>query len=158
MLRYLKGSIENEPERTWNKDMHSLLQEMVHYVNGVESGEERDSVKIHEYETRYAQVLKTASSEYEDIPCSDYYREGFNLAARMNVYRDAHLLFLHDSRVPTTNNLAERLLRFIKRKQNQAMSFRSIKSLEFLCDSMSVLFLMRQEDGNLYDKVSAVFG
>lgn len=29
--------------------------------------------------------------------------------------------------------------------------------LEFLCDSMSVLFLMRQEDGNLYDKVSAVF-
>ena len=63
VLRYLKGSIENEPERTWNKDMHSLLQEMVHYVNGVESGEERDSVKIHEYETRYAQVLKTASSD-----------------------------------------------------------------------------------------------
>lgn len=158
VLRYLKGSIENEPERTWNKDMHSLLQEMVHYVNGVETGEERDSVKIHEYETRYDQVLKTASSEYEDIPCSDYYRDGFNLAARMNVYRDAHLLFLHDSRVPTTNNLAERLLRFIKRKQNQAMSFRSIKSLDFLCNSMSVLFLMRQEDGNLYDKVSAVFG
>lgn len=158
VLRYLKGSIENEPERTWNKDMHSLLQEMVHYVNGVESGEERDSVKIHEYETRYDQVLKTASSEYEDIPCSDYYRDGYNLAARMNVYRDAHLLFLHDSRVPTANNLAERLLRFIKRKQNQAMSFRSIKSLDFLCDSMSVLFLMHQEEGNLYDKVSAVFG
>lgn len=55
------------------------------------------------------------------------------------------------------NNLAERLLRNMKRKQNQAVSLRSIKSLEFLCDSMSVLFLMRQEDGNLYDKVSAVF-
>lgn len=29
VLRYLKGSMENEPERTWNKDMHSLLQEMM---------------------------------------------------------------------------------------------------------------------------------
>lgn len=158
VLRYLKGSMENEPERTWNKDMHSLLQEMIHYVNGLESGGERDPAKVLEYETRYDQLLETALNEYADIPCSDYYRDGFNLATRMKEYRDAHLLFLHDSRVPTTNNLAERLLRYIKRKQNQAVSFRSNESLEFLCDSVSVLFLMRQEDGNLYDKVSAVFG
>ena len=38
VLRYLKGSMENEPERTWNKDMHSLPQKMIHYVNGLESG------------------------------------------------------------------------------------------------------------------------
>ncbi len=158
VLRYLKGSMENEPERTWNKDMHSLLQEMIHYVNGLGSVEQRDREKILEYETRYDQILETALDGYADVPCSDYYREGFNLATRLKEYREAHLLFLHDSKVPTTNNLAERLLRIIKRKQNQAVSLRSIKSLEFLCDSMSVLFLMRQEDGNLYDKVSAVFG
>ena len=29
VLRYLKGSMDNEPDRTWNKDMHSLVQEMV---------------------------------------------------------------------------------------------------------------------------------
>lgn len=158
VLRYLKGSMENEPERTWNKDMHSLLQEMIHYVNGLGSVEQREPEKILEYETRYDQILETALDGYADDPCSDYYREGFNLATRLKEYREAHLLFLHNSRVPTTNNLAERLLRIIKRKQNQAVSLRSIKSLEFLCDSMSVLFLMRQEDGNLYDKVSAVFG
>lgn len=158
VLRYLKGSMENEPERTWNKDMHSLLQEMIHYVNGLGSVEQRDREKILEYETRYDQILETALDGYADVPCSDYYREGFNLATRLKEYREAHLLFLHDSKVPTTNNLAERLLRIIKRKQNQAVSLRSIKSLEFLCDSMSVLFLMRQEEGNLYDKVSAVFG
>ena len=158
VLRYLKGSMENEPERTWNKDMHSLLQEMIHYVNGLGSVEQRDREKILEYETRYDQILETALDGYADVPCSDYYREGFNLATRLKEYREAHLLFLHNSRVPTTNNLAERLLRIIKRKQNQAVSLRSIKSLEFLCDSMSVLFLMRQEEGNLYDKVSAVFG
>ena len=158
MLRYLKGSIENEPERTWNKAMHTLLQEMIHYVNGLESVGQRDPARIPEYETRYDRILETALEEYADVPCSDYYRDGFNLATRLKGYRDAHLLFLHNSRVPTTNNLAERLLRIIKLKQNQAMSLRSMKSLGFLCDSMSVLFLMRQEDGNLYDKVSAVFG
>ena len=158
VLRYLKGSMENEPERTWNKDMHTLLQEMLHYVNGLESGAGREPEKLLEYETRYAQILERALDEYAEVPCSDYYRDGFNLATRLKEYRDAHLLFLHDSRVPATNNLAERLLRFIKRKQNQAVSLRSIKSLGFLCDSMSMLFMMRQEDGNLYDKVSAVFG
>ena len=157
VLRYLKGSMENEPERTWNKDMHALLQEMIHYVNGLESGAGRDPEKLLEYETRYDQILERALAEYADVPCSDYYRDGFNLATRLKGYRDSHLLFLHDSRIPATNNLAERLLRNIKRKQNQAVSLRSNKSLEFLCDSMSVLFLMRQEDGNLYDKVSAVF-
>ena len=157
VLRYLKGSMENEPERTWNKDMHALLQEMIHYVNGLESGAGRDPEKLPEYETRYDQILERALAEYADVPCTDYYRDGFNLATRLKEYRDSHLLFLHDSRVPATNNLAERLLRNIKRKQNQAVSLRSNKSLEFLCDSMSVLFLMRQEDGNLYEKVSAVF-
>ena len=157
VLRYLKGSMENEPERTWNKDMHALLQEMIHYVNGLESGAGRDPEKLPEYETRYDQILEKALAEHADVPCSDYYRDGFNLATRLKGYRDSHLLFLHDSRVPATNNLAERLLRNIKRKQNQAVSLRSNKSLEFLCDSMSVLFLMRQEDGNLYEKVSAVF-
>ena len=140
VLRYLKGSMENEPERTWNKDMHALLQEMIHYVNGLESGAGRDPEKLPEYETRYDQILEKALAEYADVPCSDYYRDGFNLATRLKGYRDSHLLFLHDSRVPATNNLAERLLRNIKRKQNQAVSLRSNKSLEFLCDSMSVLF------------------
>ena len=160
VLRYLKGSMENEPEpeRKWNRAMHCLLREMIHYVNGVEPGGERDPVTICGYESRYDQILETALNEYADVPCSDYYRDGYNLALRMKEYREAHLLFLHDSRVPTTNNLAERLLRFIKRKQNPAVSLRSIKSLELLCDSMSVLFLMRKEGGSLYDKVSTVFG
>lgn len=131
---------------------------MIHYVNGVEPGGERDPVTICGYESRYDQILETALNEYADVPCSDYYRDGYNLTLRMKEYREAHLLFLHDSRVPATNNLAERLLRFIKRKQNQAVSLRSIKSLELLCDSMSVLFLMRKEGGSLYDKVSTVFG
>lgn len=38
VLRYLKDGIENEADRTWNKEMRSLIQEMIHYRNGL-SGE-----------------------------------------------------------------------------------------------------------------------
>lgn len=159
VLRYLKGSMENEPDRTWNKEMHSLVQEMIHYRNRVESEKEPDLTKVSELENKYLEILGKAKKEYEDIPCSDYYKDGYNLAVRMEEYMENHLLFLHDHRVPTTNNQGERLLRVYKRKQKQAMSFRSFESIDYLCQCMSVLFMMRQtENGNFYNRVSEVFG
>ena len=69
-----------------------------------------------------------------------------------------HLLFLHDHRVPTTNNEAERLLRSYKRKQQQAVSFRSQESINYLCQCMSMLVVMRQkEELNIFDRVSEIF-
>ena len=69
-----------------------------------------------------------------------------------------HFLFLYDQRVPATNNEAERLLRGYKRKQQQAVSFRSFESIESLCQCMSMLVMMRQEEGlNLFDRVSQIF-
>ena len=57
-----------------------------------------------------------------------------------------HLLFLHDSRVPATNNEAERLLKNYKRKQAQAVTFRSFESIDYLCQYMSLLVVMRKEE------------
>ncbi|MCI5528763.1 MAG: transposase, partial [Blautia sp.] len=68
-------------------------------------------------------------------------------------------LFLHDHRVPATNNEAERLLRNYKRKQAQAVSFRSFDSIDYLCQCMSMLVVMRQEEtANIFDRVSRIFG
>ena len=79
MLRYLKDSMDNEPNRAWNKDM---------------------------------------------IP-------GY---------------------LPT-NNEAERLLRNYKRKQAQAVTFRSFESIDYLCQCMSMLVLMRlEEPANIFDR------
>ena len=50
VLRYLKGSMDNEPDRTWNKDMHSLVQEMIHFRNGLQPSEELDPCKVSEFE------------------------------------------------------------------------------------------------------------
>ena len=159
ILRYLKDSIQNEPDRTWNKEMRSLVQEMIHYRKGLEDSEECSPEKIAEFEDRYRAILQKAKEEYEYIPANDYYKDGYNLYIRMEQYMANHLLFLHDHRVPATNNEAERLLRSYKRKQQQAVTFRSVESTEQLCQCMSMLVMMRREENtNLFDRVSQIFG
>ena len=54
-----------------------------------------------------------------------------------------HLPFLHNMKVFTTNNEAERLLRKYKRKQAHAVSFRSQSSIDHLCQCMGMLVMMR---------------
>ena len=118
-----------------------------------------DPKKISEFEKRYQAVLERARKEYEEIPAGDYYKDGYNLFLRMEKYIQNHLLFLHDPRVPATNNEAERLLRNYKRKQAQAVTFRSFESIDYLCQCMSMLVLMRREEPtNIFDRVSRIFG
>jgi hypothetical protein len=115
--------------------------------------------KIAEIESRYKEILHQAKEEYEYIPPNKYYKEGYNLYLRMEKYMSNHLLFLHNYRIPATNNEAERLLRGYKRKQVQAVSFRSQASIDYLCECMSMLVMMRRnEEPNVFDRVSRTFG
>jgi hypothetical protein len=157
-LRYLKDSMDNEPGLKWNTQMRELLREMIHYRNGLSDKENPDTDKVATLEARYADILNIAKDEYEYDPPSDYYREGFNLFKRFDEYRENHLLFLHDKRVPADNNLSERMLRIYKRKQKQAMTFRSFEGLEYLCRCMGVLASLSAQGENLYKNVAARFG
>ena len=159
ILRYLKDSIENEPDRTWSNQMRLLIQEMIHYRNSLGEDEELDAAKVKELEDRYREVLKTAGEEYLDEPPSRYYREGYNLYKRMDEYKHNHLLFLHDKKVPTNNNLSERLLRSYKRKQKQVITLRSFKSLEDICQNMGTLQMLRNSEAeSLFSRVTEIFG
>jgi len=154
--RYIKGCKENEPELSWNKEMHTLVTEMVHYRNGL-GDEDLDAQKVAELEERYDKILRTAEEEYEYNPPSEYYKDGYNLYKRLIKYKHNELLFLHDKRVPSNNSLCERLARVYKRKQKQAMVMRSFENLKTLCNSMSVIYLLRNIEDNLYQKVSSIF-
>ena len=120
---------------------------------------EPDTEKVSGFEERYRAILQKAKEEYEYVPASEYYKDGYNLYLRMEEYMSNHLLFLHDHRVPTTNNESERLLRQYKRKQQQAVTFRGFESIEYLCQCMSMLIQIRQNEGtNLFCRVSQIFG
>jgi len=156
-LRYLKGSMQNEQNLTWNTQMRELLIEMIHYRNMQEDDAEPNLEVVAVYRQRYLDVLEIAKNEYDYEPPSDYYKDGYNLYRRMEKYIDSHLRFLYDHRVPATNNLCERLLRNVKRKYKQVMTFRSFESLEYLCNSLSVIASLRMQERNVYSCVVDIF-
>ena len=161
-IRYLKDSMDNEPGLTWSMRMRDLLREMVHFRNSLGPGigkdpDQIDPDRVKGFEARYDEVLGLAKKEYEYEPPTKYYMEGFNLYKRLSEYRDSHLLFLHDRKVPPTNNLAEQLLRVYKRKQHQVMTFRSFDSLDFLCQSLGTVASLRAQGKNLYESVASIF-
>lgn len=155
--RYLIGSKENEPDLEWNHKMHALIREMLHYRNGLGENDALDPAIVADFETRYDAILDKATEEYEDTPPSKYYREGYNLSVRLRKYKESELRFLHDKRVPANNSLCERLARVYKRKQKQAMVLRSQQNLGYICDSLSTVYLLRSNAGNVYEEVAAVF-
>lgn len=76
---------------------------------------------------------------------------------RMEKYKTNHLLFLRHPEINYTNNLSERSLRKFKRKQIQAITFRSNKSVEYLCDCMSIIQTYRLYNTNIYDIARGAF-
>ena len=156
-LRYLKGSIENEPDLTWNKQMRELLQEVIHYRNSIDDDAEPVVENVDAYRRKYLGIIDTARAEYEYEPPSKYNKDGFNLYKKLEEYIDNHLLFLSDHKLPATNNLSERLLRLIKRKLKQVMTFRSFDCLGYYCDALGVLESLRMAECNLYSSVSDIF-
>jgi hypothetical protein len=160
--RYLKGAAENEPAYTWHLQMRELIQGMIHFRKRLDPEDNRnpDQIepgKVKEFEARYDEVIALAKQEYDYIPPSKYYRDGFNLYKRLSDFRNEHLLFLRDRNVPYSNSLSERLLRVYKRKQHQVMAFRSYDGLARLCDSLSVIATLRAQGDNLYEAVVTIF-
>jgi len=157
ILRYLLSSIQNEKNLTWSTKMRELIREMIHYRNSMDVEDDFDVGKVQEFENRFDQILDIAKNEYEYEPPTEYYKDGYNLSLRLREYRDACLLFLHDKRVPADNNICERLLRIFKRKLRQVMTFRSFDSLDYLCQSMTVIALLRTKNDNLYTGIADIF-
>ena len=157
ILRYLKDSMENEPTLSWNRLMRELIREMIHYRNSLPKDAKTDLKEVLRFSDRYRKILDTAKSEYEYEPPSKYYKDGYNLYLRLGKYMDSHLLFLHNHNVPATNNLAERLLRPLKRKTKQVMTFRSRDNVDNLCACMGVIASLRSQGQNLYQSTIGVF-
>lgn len=126
---------------------------MIHYANTISGQGAPDSHKVTDYERRCREILEQARKEYEDIPPEPYYRDGYNLYRRMEKYMENYLPFLKEPGVPSTNNEEERRLRAYKRKQAQAVTFRSFESLDQLCQCMSMLVMIREKEGqNIFRK------
>lgn len=151
--RYLRSSIENEPGLKWNKQMLEWVRESIHYRNSIVQGGDADEKKIGELVEQYGKILDKAKEEYEYEPPSDYFKDGYNLYQRMSKDREDYLLFLYDLSIPPTNNAAENAARKYKRKNAQAMCFRSEDGRDYFCDGLSIMESMKAKGENIYEGV-----
>lgn len=157
VLRYLKSSIENEPELSWNKEMFELIQTAIHYNNNWQDNDIPDWKFVAELVAQYDRILKIAEEEYKNNPPNKYFKDGYNLYKRMKEDKDDYLLFLYDKDVEPTNNLAERNARKVKRKMVVTTAYRSLKGLSLYCDGLSVIQTLSAEGKNLNEEITIIF-
>lgn len=156
--RYLVASIENEKNLTWNKLMKEWISEALAYWNNIKVGaEQEDNQKDIDFLNRYDEIVELAKKEYDYEPPNDYYREGYNLYKRMYEDREDYVLFLKDKSVAPTNNIAERYARVYKRKNIQAMCFRSKNGVKYFCNGLSVIQTIKNRGENLFSAVTNRF-
>jgi hypothetical protein len=141
-LRYLKGSMDNEPHLTWASYMREYLQFLMHYVNEAKTSgrTELTQWEIKYFEYQYDEILSLARSEYKDNPPHrDYYIEGFNTMKRLIRHKEHYLHFLHDLSIPYQNNPAELIARKEKMHSKQSGGYRSPEYSQHHCDVLSVM-------------------
>ncbi|MCD8300630.1 MAG: transposase [Clostridiales bacterium] len=158
VLRYLTGSIENEPDRTWNKDLRTLIREMIHANNEArEKGEALEEAQIEQFEAKFKETVASGMEEYEYIPPSEYYRDGYNLAKRLHENPEDYLRFLRNPNIESNNSAAERDARKFKRKAHQVMSFRSQEGMNHFCDGLTIMQTLEASGENLYKAIASRF-
>ena len=155
VLRYLVGAIESEPHLTWHKQMHTLLQRMLHTAKRNKSGIPQE--KVDTLIKKYESILTIAADEYQKHPPMKNFTDGYNLQKRLRDYKAAHLYFLTHPEVDYTNNISERGLRKFKRKQKQAVVLRSDSGGQHICDALTIIETARMQNRNVYDTIEAAF-
>lgn len=155
VLRYLIGAIESEPDLKWHKQMHKLLQKMIHTAKKNKSGMPKDKIKA--LTDKYVSILNLASDEYEKHPPTKDFMNGFNLYKRLRDYQDDHLYFLSHPEIDYTNNISERQLRKFKRKRKQAVVLRSDTGGQHICDALTIIETAKMQNRNVYDTMEAAF-
>ena len=155
ILRYLVGAMENEPHLKWPGQMHSHIRKMIHAAKKHKGSLSENQIRS--LTERYDAILEIARKEYEDSPSPAGHPDSYNLYKRLCDYKDAHLYFLTHPDVDYTNNICERELRKFKRKQKQAVVFRSNTGAQYVCDALSIIETSRMLNRSVFYTVQSAF-
>ena len=113
----------------------------------------------------YARIVQDGLAWHESLPPLPFQkargkpkrRTGYNLLMRLKNYDEDALRFLHDPKVPFTNNEAERDLRMVKCKQKISGGFRSSHGAEQFARIRGFINTARKQNWNILNSIQAVF-
>lgn len=86
-----------------------------------------DSEYINAFNARLEELLAQGDREYEADHSRYYESDERRLLNRLRKYRDNYFMWVRDFRLPTTNNLSERSLRFTKIHEKVSGQFESVE-------------------------------
>ena len=158
ILRYLQG-VEDFTKHTWSVDLSKLLKEILHQKNLLKAEGfdffDIDSLAI--YVKTYDEILKQANKEYQyDYATNAYKDEERRLITRLTEYKNNHLLFMYDFKIPFSNNRAEADIRPAKRKLNIGI-FRSEVGARYYLQIRSFISTFSKNNRNIFKGIKDAF-
>lgn len=158
--RYLMELMENIPDIKWPSLMYDLIFRMNHTKKiAMAYGLTKFSDdKIKEYKEEYDGILELAKEENKQIK-SSYYRvnKAQPLYNRLVKYKQNHLYFIEDFKVPFDDNLSERDLRIFKNKTKISGGFRSINVAQNFADALSIIKTSIKRNINPFESIHNIF-
>lgn len=159
--RYLRKSIDFDHHEE-SKEMLELMHEMLHRKNELikENKTSMPSKEISDFEMEYIDILKRGLKNYKDknpTVKKKYEPEFVKTFSRMLVFKEDHLRFIKDFKVPYTNNNAERQCRAVKAKKNISGQFVSESSGEAYVSILSLLQTAKLKNENALEMLEHVF-
>ena len=112
--------------------------------------------EILRYETRYDTILACGLEENQKTQGRIAKQEEKALLNRLTTYKKNHLLFLHDFRVPFSNNRSEKDLRICKNRQKMAGGFRNQAGRKMYCNILSVIETAKRRGLNIFHSITAL--
>lgn len=139
----------------WAKKISNLLIKIKeHKEKHIKEGKNSFSKHLlNKYNSKYDAILSKARKEQAKRGTKDSH----NLLKRLVEYKQETLLFMHDFKVPFTNNLSEQDLRMLKVKQKISGCFRNVEGGHNFCKIRSMLVSAKKNSKNIFDILEKSF-
>ena len=152
-------------DQSWANELKELLLEINKNVNAHKADGKKNLAKklTNDYKKRYEDILARGLEEIPDPPTKNGKRgrakqhKAKNLWDRMNEYQSEVLRFMHDFRVPFTNNLGEQDIRMCKVKAKVSGSFGGNAGNEAFCKIRSYISTARKRGKNVLHVINDAF-
>ena len=162
ILRYLKAVIECFDRKGAARLLDFLVmindEKKIAIQYGFESFSDKRTLEIEE---EYIEILDDWEEEFLQHINGKGLTTGLtdekNLFSRLKEYKNEHLLFIKDFRVPFDNNMAERSLRMIKTKLKVSGCFRGEDRGSNFATIRSVIETAKKHKMNLHDTLVKIF-
>ena len=143
----------------WSRHMECFMEGMNRARNKLKGAGigHFDEKALRIYEQRYDAILEEGYEQNRETKGRYARKEEKKLLNRLKKYKENHLLFLYDFRVPFSNNMSERDLRKCKNREKMAGGFRKKEGRQMFCRILSFIETVKRRKKNLFASIVSLF-